>query len=827
MTSDQPAGGPDVAVFLRQRRRSAGLTQAELALRAGLAVRTVREVESGRTARPRRTTAVLLADALGLAGSERARFLRAARGEAPVLPPVPTPRASAGPRHKPLPPAPALVGREAEVARLAEVLTDPAEPAGPLALVGVAGVGKSALAVAVAHEVADRFPGGVAGIMVTGHSSAVSEVVDAVGSVFGVPRHDQLASRLAGEPALLLVDAVDRAPPQVRAALARLPPAVRVITTGRAPLGLPGERIWPVLPLDQPPATAGTDLAEVAGYPAAALFLNRLARVRSEPLAADEVPALAGLVRRLGGLPLALELAAAHGRLLRLPEILERYGDRVLDLGAEPDRTLREAVAASYRLLTPTEQHALRWLAAFRNRWSIDLAEQLLAVGGGPTAGDPVPLLDRMVSLGLVAVQGARENRFRLLGVVRDFATEQAERLGELARSRRAHAVVIARLAGRLTTARPGGRPVTLATLDDLAGDVWAALNHAANDAPRTALCLASRLPGWWRTRGRDVVGRQWLRRLLDDPRTADADRTVRARAMLGLAQLALEDGDGASERPSAEAALAEFRRLGDVGGELAAGAVLNAVCVADGRYEQAREHCVAALELATRSGRPGEAAVAQLDLAWHDVRVGNLPGARRRLAAVDRLAGQAGQPRLRLLAAVRLAEVARLEGRYEEAVSTGGRVLARLGDRGDPGHRRPVLGTVGLALAALRRVGEAERVLTRLRADDRARSVAGGAATSEGVCAAIEARLALARGDRVVAAEWFASAATAFRSTHDQRGLVAALVDLAACTTDPQLRRRGLAEIDRLSRDGGVALLAREQAARDRMIGGDPGAAT
>src|SRR5690606_23753397 len=159
-----------------------------------------------------------------------------------------------------------------------------------------------------------------------------------------------------------------------------------------------------------------------------ALFLDRLARVRPEPPAPDEVPALIGLVRRLGGLPLALELAAAHGRLLRLPEILQRYGDRVLDLGEGAEQTLREAVAGSYRLLNPAEQYGLRRLSVFRHRWSMELAERLLDTGE-----DPLPLLDRLVGLGLVAVSGAREHRFRLLDVVRDFATEQAARHGELA----------------------------------------------------------------------------------------------------------------------------------------------------------------------------------------------------------------------------------------------------------------------------------------------------------------------------------------------------------------------------------------------------------
>jgi predicted ATPase/transcriptional regulator with XRE-family HTH domain len=800
MTADQRAGGLDFAALLRQRRRAAGLTQAELAGLAGLAVRTVREVERGRTTRPQRTTAVLLADALGLTGEERAGFLGAARGRG-ASSPVPRPRAATASLRGSLPPVPALVGRDAELDRLAELVADPG--GGPVALVGLAGVGKSALALAVAHRVADRFPGGVVAVVVGPHSTA-SEMVDEVAGVF--------------EPALLVLDAVDRAPVEVRAALARLPRGMPVLATGRAPLGVPGEQVWPVTPLDLPPGGVDVDLSEVARYPAVALFLDRLARVRIGPPAPDEIPALVGLVRRLGGLPLALELAAAQGRLLRLPEILQRYGDRALDLGE--DHPLREAVASSYRLLSTDEQRALRWLAVFRDRWSVELAEQLIEAAGG-MADDPLPLLERLVGLGLVEVRDSREHRFRLLDLVRDFATEQTERQGELAAARRVHAAVVAGLAARLAPALAGpGRPAAVTRLDGLAADIWAALNHAANDDPPTALRLAASLPRWWRFRGRDVAGRRWLRRLLDDPRTAGADPMVRAWAMVGLARLAHEHGAGAEERPAVEAALAEFRRLDDLTGELVARRVLSVVCLADGHYEQAQEHCLAALVAATRHGRTREAAVAQLGLTWHEIRQGDLPAARRRLAATDRLAAQAGDRRLRLLATGYSAEVARLAGRYEEAVAIGRRVLARLEELGDRSHRLRVLAAVGQALAALDRTDDAERVLARIRADA---PQAGPAA--DAMCAAIEARLARSRGEPVVAAEWWTAAASALRGGQpsgadrgNRRDLVEALAELAACLTDAadgdplQRREDVLAELDRVCGESGIVLLDRDR---------------
>lgn len=813
--------GPGLARLLRGRRRAAGLTQADLAGLAGIAVRTVREVEQGRTSRVQRATAVLLADALGLAGGERTAFLAAARVPA-QRPPAPgaasgacrvgTGRVEGGLdgtgrdaawRAAPLP---ELIGREAEVARLADLAVGLTHPLAPLSLVGVAGVGKTALAHAVLRRVASEFPGGVA--LVTVQAGWTAGDIAAAGVAAAVE---------AGNPVLLLVDAADRAPAAVRAALAGLPPAVRVIATGRGPLGLPEERVWPVTPLAVPPAGAA-DLDEVIRSPAAELFLARLSQVRAVPAAAagtgpgasladTEVAAVSGLVRRLGGLPLALELAAAHGKVLRLPEILERYGDRVLELGR-----LRELVAASHRLLAAPEQRALHRLSVFRGAWSVELAERLLAgQPGGLAIGDPVPLLDRLVTLGLVETRGVREHRFRLLEVVRDFAIEQADRLGELVPARRAHAAVIAQLAGRTAVALANARlPAAMARLDELSADVWAALCHAANDDPTTALTLASALPRWWRFHGQDRAGRQWLRRLLDDPRAAGTDRAVRAWAQVGLAKLALEHGQGAAERPAAEAALAEFRRAGDISGELAAHTTLAAVCRAECRYADARAHTEAALVTATRGGRSREAMAAQHHLIWHEVRTGDLAAARRRLAAVDRSAAQAGEQRVRVLAAVNLAEVARLERRYDEAITIGGRVLARLNELGDPGHRRRVLGTLGQSFAALGRIEEAERALGALRAENGHGAAAPGA---DGLSTLVEARLALARGDRNAAAERFAAAVAELAGCPEPRHVVEALVGLAACTSEPEPRRGVLARLSQVTRSGGFALLPNEQA--------------
>ena len=462
MTADRvPRRTAGLAGLLRERRLAAGLTQADLAARAGLAVRTVRELEQGRTVRPRRATALLIARTLRLTGQELAEFLAAARGDVESADPVVE-------RAQPLV---RLVGRDQELARLVDTLTDP--DAGLVTLVGLAGVGKSALAAAVRQQVVGCFSGGVKSITVDPADPA-DALLARVSARFGATTPTQLAASLAGERALLVLDGAQAAPDQVRQAVAQLPSEVTVLVAARAPVGVPCEIVWPVPPLALPPASAACAPSDVRRYPAVAYFLERLTEVRREPPDGDEMAATVALVRRLDGIPSALEWAASHGRLLPVTEILRRYVDGTLD--ATP---VQASVAASYRLFTPPQRRGLRRLAAFRDRWSLELAEQVL---GGEV--DPMSFLDRLASLGLVEVGGAMSG-IRLWEVVRRFAVAHAQQRGEWAEARRIHASVIARAADHRAPRLPApGTRAALTQLDRFRSDIWAALNYAANHEP-------------------------------------------------------------------------------------------------------------------------------------------------------------------------------------------------------------------------------------------------------------------------------------------------------------------------------------------------------
>jgi predicted ATPase len=221
----------------------------------------------------------------------------------------------------------------------------------------------------------------------------------------------------------------------------------------------------------------------VLTFDATKLFVQRLRQVRPDrPIRPEETETLGALVRRLGGLPLALELAAARGRVLELDELLSRSGDDGGD-GDPAGHHVRDAVMASWALLTPAEQACLSRLATLQWRWSVELAEDLLA-DTSPAGKDVVALIDRLVGLGLVSMRSpdGPEMRFWLLDAVRDVALEQAAAAGTLLEARERHAAVLAALAARTTTLLEGATGVVAAAverrLDGLVPDLYAALDY-------------------------------------------------------------------------------------------------------------------------------------------------------------------------------------------------------------------------------------------------------------------------------------------------------------------------------------------------------------
>ena len=326
-------------------------------------------------------------------------------------------------------------------------------------------------------------------------------------------------------------------------ALLRAGPSVRLLATSRVALGVAAETVWPVPPLALPPAPGPHAAAPLPPeplleYAAVRLFVERARAVLPTfEMTPRDAPAVAELCRRLDGLPLALELAAAWVRVLPAPQLLARLEDRFRLLtggrraAPERHRTLRAAVDWSHALLPEPERRLFARLSVFAGGWTLEAAEAVCAdarrAPGGLPPGAVLGLLARLVDASLVVAEGEADGtaRFRLLETLREYGREQlaaggeAEALGAR-HARHYTAVAVAAepwLAGREQVA-------WLGRLDREADNLRAALRwlegHGAHDG---ALRLAAALQVWWLTHGSRVEGLAWLERLLAAPAAAGA----------------------------------------------------------------------------------------------------------------------------------------------------------------------------------------------------------------------------------------------------------------------------------------------------------------
>ncbi len=347
----------------------------------------------------------------------------------------------------PAPPT-ALVGRETEVSDAEAALSDPAVRL--VTLLGPGGIGKTRLAL----EVARAWAGAVAGIERPAWFVDLAPVrdptlwVDALTDALGIrpeglsPGLDLVVDRLQGLEALLVLDNFEQvaaAAPQLAGFLAACP-RITALVTSRTALRLRGEQEITLAPLTVPPAAEG-EVDAVARSPAVQLFLARAETVRPGfVLTPANAGAVAELCRRLDGIPLALELAAAQLRVLDPAALLRRLGAglaRPLDLAAGtadlPDRqrTLRATIEWSYSLLGAAERILLARLSVFGGAWTFSACEAVGTVDGDL---DALTTLSSLVAQSLVRTDGSdpEELRFRLLDVVRDYAAEALLERGEV-----------------------------------------------------------------------------------------------------------------------------------------------------------------------------------------------------------------------------------------------------------------------------------------------------------------------------------------------------------------------------------------------------------
>ena len=531
-------------------------------------------------------------------------------GDAPAEPPPPAP-----PEHAERPAWPrvysALVGRERELTELAALLDRPDVQL--VTLLGPGGIGKTRLALALGDDDAHAGRATYVGLATLTSPDAV---LPAMAEALGLPDTEQggvvdaLVRALRERDELVVLDNVEHVVDGVAGLgeVLEACPGVTVLATSRTPLRLAAEHEYPVSALPAP--RVGADVAEVGAADGVRLFVERARTVRPRfRLTADNADEVGELVRRLDGLPLALELAAARTRLLSPADLLRRLDRRFELLAGGPrdtpsrQQTLRSTIAWSVDQLGPVERRTLDALSVFERGWSLEAAEAVCAVPAAP--GEPpvdvVQVLSVLVEDNLVvAYDLLDEGRFTLLDSIRAYALEVLEAGGQDPSVQERHAAYYRSLAERAR--------------DELTGAeqrAWLNRLEAEHDNLRKALawfdargdgdalvCTASALLYFWWIRGHGREGRQWLRRAAE---AVDDSHPLRSVALGGLGTLTWLQGDYPGAREAYEASLAAARRTGDEGQIASALGNLGVIALELGELGRAGELLEQALEVNRR----------------------------------------------------------------------------------------------------------------------------------------------------------------------------------------------------------------------------------
>ena len=459
-------------------------------------------------------------------------------------------------------PLTSFVGREREISDVRRLLVR----GGLLTLTGVGGAGKTRLAEETARRLIGSYPDGVwfADLARVTDPHLVADTVAAALGLEPAAGSDPLRTlvgRLATGTLLLILDNCEHlltACAELAVAVRRACPGVTLLATSREPLHVPGEVTFRVPSLEVP-----ADDDQLAGLSSVRLFVERARDVRPG-FALDDTnaAAIADICRRLDGIPLALELAAARMSHLEPAEIAERLTGALSLLGRRGEvtrhATLRAALEWSHALLDADEQILLRRLAVFAGSFSLTAAER---VG----AGDDVNVLDclgRIVDKSLVQIEPAGDrSRYRLLETIRQLARERLVAAGEVDAFEAAHARYFAWLAAASDPDNAQGIVVERPQLLDIDhNNLRAALTWAVRHDPALALRLAVSLWRYWLARGHFVEGAGWLERALA---VASAPSPERSRAVFALAVLMGRLGVGRRLPELGSAGVADAERSG------------------------------------------------------------------------------------------------------------------------------------------------------------------------------------------------------------------------------------------------------------------------
>jgi predicted ATPase/DNA-binding SARP family transcriptional activator len=587
-------------------------------------------------------------------------------------------------------------------------------------LTGPAGSGKTRLAVELVGIVRGAGPAGPDpgagdddGAGAAGDDVAFVELAgltdgerlpSAVAGVLGLreqPGHDLeevLADNLAGRDVLLVLDncehLIDAAAGLV-SRLLRAAPRLRVLATSRQTLGVAGEVVVDLPPL---PVPGTDDPAEVVRSDAVRLLVQRARAADGRfTVTAANAAAVARIVRRLDGMPLALELAAARLRVFdagRLADLIDdRFRVLVSTLRTAPARhqTLRAAIAWSYDLLTADEQALFRALSVFEGSFTLEAAERTAA-----PAGRAIALLPALVERSLVVVdRPERGTRYRLLETLREYGRAQLDP-AESRDCRRRHLACYIDLAERAADGLRGPDQLAwLHRLDAERDNLRAALRWSLGHGESAAgLRLAALLGAYWDEQALYDEGTAWLSEALAAP--GESPPSSRIQALAGLARLAIGQGRHGHASTCAAASLALARAAGDDRGTVDATTLLGHIALYQSEYAESGRLLREALAAYERLGLVWEQAEVVTRLGHLSRLVGDYAAARAYLERSLALRGPVGDMLGTARVVWQLGVLARYQGDYPRADSLYRDSLARfeaMGDAGGAAHVRYSMG--------------------------------------------------------------------------------------------------------------------------------------
>ncbi len=495
-------------------------------------------------------------------------------------------------------------------------------------LCGMGGIGKTRLALRAAARAAERFPDGV-WLCEMSEAATREEVVARIAGALGARGDSErspeqaLDDVLRSRHLLLVLDNCEHVVADVSAVVERFLtrcPRVSFLVTSREPLRTPGESVWRVLPLTVP----GPGPDDPLGAESVQLFVDRArANAHDFTVTPERLDSIAEICRRLDGIPLGIELAAARVRLLSVAQIAERLSDRfaVLTYGDRSaparQRTLRAVIDWSHDMLDDREQTLLRRLSVFSD-WDLELAELVCADEALPARS----LLDLLVSLvdrSLVTVVGEVQGRmrYRMLDTIRHYASARLAASGEEERLRLRHREQMLALAEELAHNAVAGHGVCwsrrFSSFQRVCAErdnMWAALNWSAERGDAVEglrLCVALR--PYWMVNGLLSEGAQWTDRFL----ALDcADEALRGRAMVRRAELAWDRNDQVHAVRVGEEGLRLCQEAGD---HASVALALNILAMSDiraGRLDRAGQRLAESVALTRATDDPWNEGIAR-----------------------------------------------------------------------------------------------------------------------------------------------------------------------------------------------------------------------